>query len=248
MSPLGLTGWGLAGILWLLTDALQAARRRRELQVARGCHELRGPLTAARLGLALERDTLPPATARRLRAIDAELARAAQTIEELGADGINRGGAADAHCRGARVVELGRLAEQVVEARAGRARAAGISLDGWLGEALVAGDERRLAQALANLIDNALVHGRGPVQVLVGARGGHARVEVSDHGPGLTEPLDAVIRRARHRGPRHGHGLTLAADVAAAHGGRLCTAPSSAGARIVLELPLLGQAGSAVGG
>jgi signal transduction histidine kinase len=35
-----------------------------------------------------------------------------------------------------------------------------------------------------------------------------------------------------------GHGLRIAAGVARAHGGRLISAPSDRGARMVLELPL----------
>jgi K+-sensing histidine kinase KdpD len=41
----------------------------------------------------------------------------------------------------------------------------------------------------------------------------------------------------------HGHGLPVAASVAAAHGGRLLSAPSERGARLVLELPLVDTQG-----
>src|SRR5271167_3911316 len=49
---------------------------------ARACHELRGPLTAARLGLQLgsRAGELSPA---RLRAIDLELGRAALALDDL---------------------------------------------------------------------------------------------------------------------------------------------------------------------
>ena len=54
----------------------------REEAVARACHELRGPLTAAALGveLGLAREALSPA---QLRAIDSELGRATLALDDL---------------------------------------------------------------------------------------------------------------------------------------------------------------------
>ena len=81
----------VALVAWLLAGAGLGAgaffafelRRRREL-VARACHELRGPLTAAHLALhaGVRRGDAPPA---RLAAIDRELARAAVALEDLAA-------------------------------------------------------------------------------------------------------------------------------------------------------------------
>ena len=48
-----------------------------------------------------------------------------------------------------------------------------------------------------------------------------------------------LARRGRRR-RRRGHGLGVACDVAAAHGGRLGSAPCEQGARLVLELPAAG--------
>jgi signal transduction histidine kinase len=62
---------------------------------------------------------------------------------------------------------------------------------------------------------------------------------VLDRGPGLPEPVGELIRR-RKPGLRHGHGLRIADAIATAHGGRLVAAPSSSGARLVLELPTAG--------
>jgi signal transduction histidine kinase len=46
----------------------------------------------------------------------------------------------------------------------------------------------------------------------------------------------ALARRGR-RGTR-GHGLAIASEIAARHGGRIVAAPSPRGAAVVLELPL----------
>jgi hypothetical protein len=62
------------------------------------------------------------------------------------------------------------------------------------------------------------------------------RIEVTDAGPGLPEPVSRLIARRRRGAPR-GRGLTIAARIARDHGGRLSSAPSSRGACLVIELP-----------
>jgi signal transduction histidine kinase len=117
----------------------------------------------------------------------------------------------------------------------------------WMAaEAAVVGDRPRLAQATGNLIANAIEHGGGPVEVRGRLEGSSVRIEVIDGGAGLAAPLDELARRARRRawlgGDRtRGHGLAVAAAVAAAHGGRLAAAPCDRGARLVLELPVAAE-------
>jgi signal transduction histidine kinase len=97
----------------------------------------------------------------------------------------------------------------------------------------------RLAQAVGNLVANAIEHGGSRVELRAAAAGGRVRVEVRDDGPGLPAPIPVLIRRARGGRGRRGRGLAIAADVAARHGGRLGSAPASTGACLVLELPAL---------
>jgi signal transduction histidine kinase len=110
-------------------------------------------------------------------------------------------------------------------------------------------DHRLLRQALANLIANALDHGTGDVLLAARRRGGRVRIEVLD-GPRRrpaaapvavprSSLLGAIRRAGRHR---RGHGLRVAADVAARHGGRLLLARDGRGAVAVIELPLPGTA------
>ena len=103
-------------------------------------------------------------------------------------------------------------------------------------------DRLRIAQALANLVANAVEHGGGEVRVRARAAAVSARVEVTDGGAGLPAPLADLVAAARGRRDRRGHGLALAAVIARRHGGRLVTAPSPRGARLVLELPLAAAA------
>jgi signal transduction histidine kinase len=127
-----------------------------------------------------------------------------------------------------------------------RAELAGGSLElRWMaGEAMVEGERCALAQALDNLIANAIEHG-GP-EIVVEARlcRGRLRLCVADSGVG---PASTVRRRppglrARLSGRRrHGHGLRLVRRTAAEHGGGFRLDRSERGARAVLELPLLDE-------
>ncbi|AYF74149.1 sensor histidine kinase [Nocardia yunnanensis] len=71
------------------------------------------------------------------------------------------------------------------------------------------------------LIDNALVHGAGPTTVSAQAVGDDLLIEVSDRGPGLTDPEAAFTARTTGTGDTHGIGLGLARTLAEAEGGRL---------------------------
>jgi two-component system sensor histidine kinase MtrB len=106
-------------------------------------------------------------------------------------------------------------------------------------------DRRRLDVIVANLVGNALRHGRPPVRVHVAAARTDVSIEVTDRGPGLSdEVLPRVFDRfykhdvARTRTPGSGLGLAIALQNARLHGGDL-TAGNAAGggARFVLRLP-----------
>jgi signal transduction histidine kinase len=83
------------------------------------------------------------------------------------------------------------------------------------------------------------------VRVRGRADGARVRIEVIDDGPGLSAPVAALARRPRAGRGRRGRGLAIAAEIAARHGGRLAAAPAAGGGRVVLELPLAGQAARA---
>jgi signal transduction histidine kinase len=212
-------------------------RRRREL-VVRACHELRGPLTAVRLCLATmeRRGEAPP---ERLAALELELRRAGLALDDFAAARSGRRTAdRDEH------VEVDELLEEQFdtwEVVAG-AFASTLELCGLQPGAYVRGDRLRLAQAISNLVANALEHGPGRVQITARAVGDrHVRIEVIDEGPGLPSPvasLTRVARAGRGRRPGRGRGLAIAAEIAARHGGRLVAAPAQRGARIGIELPV----------
>jgi len=126
----------------------------------------------------------------------------------------------------------------------------------------VLADERKLRQAISNLVGNAVKfssHG-GEVLVAVSRASDRLRVEVWDQGPGIPaedqahvfEPLFHARRTNRAteaRRPGSGLGLPVARRIAEAHGGRvLLESPPSAqpagathpfpGTRVVLEIPV----------
>jgi signal transduction histidine kinase len=232
-----LAGWLAASGAGLAAGGAWRALSGRMETVARACHELRGPLTAARLGLQLGARVgeLSPA---RMRAIDLELGRAALALEDL--DGVRARGMIDAW-RPLEPVDLGELVADSVEAWRAAADARSVELTGsWSGPPASAwGDRLRLAQATGNLIANAIEHGGGVVEVRGAVDGHHARIEVVDSGPGLPAPVAELARGRRGGRGARGRGLAIAFAVAASHGGRLQAAPSRQGARLVLELPAI---------
>lgn len=227
----------MAVVLWRQTLAARAEK------VARACHELRGPLAAARLGVELTA-ARPSASAARLRAIELELDRAAFALDDL--QGVSRppGPATE---RGWVDVEL--WLRDSVEAWAPVAARRGVTLKvGWEGPpGSVEGERARLAQATGNLIANAIEHGGGAVEVLGKATERRVSITVHNDGPPLSPEVrqwlargpGARARRPRGTAPGRGRGLAIARTVATAHGGRLTAEPTETGASLVLELPLM---------
>ena len=228
MTGLALAGWLLAAIAALAAFAVQ--RRQAEL-VARACHELAGPLTAAGLALHVARREAPVP---RLAAIDLELRRAARALEDLHAA---RAGRTARDERAA--VDVGCLLAQQALAWQAAARERGCQLRVAAASGLIVeADAVRLAQAVGNLLANALEHADARRVELRAERAGAAvRVEVRDDGRGLSAPVAELTRGARAGRGGRGRGLAIAREVAARHGGRLETAPAERGTALALVIP-----------
>jgi signal transduction histidine kinase len=104
----------------------------------------------------------------------------------------------------------------------------------------VAGDPLLLAQAVSNLIDNALKYARvgGAVTVEVLRRtDGMIEITVADDGPGINDAEKLKAPERFYRGdisrgtPGVGLGLSLVAAVAKLHGGSLVLADNNPGLR-----------------
>ncbi|CUR59212.1 putative PAS/PAC sensor hybrid histidine kinase [metagenome] len=124
------------------------------------------------------------------------------------------------------------LAELVRSAAARRASAGpGVTVEVDVAQGLVVpGDEVRLAQALDNLLDNAVRHGRAPLAVA--ARMGDDAVElrVTDAGPGVPDDLvPRLFDRHATSGAAGGSGLGLhlVREIVRGHGGDVVYEPPS---------------------
>ncbi|MGZ4351429.1 MAG: sensor histidine kinase [Solirubrobacteraceae bacterium] len=118
-------------------------------------------------------------------------------------------------------------------------------------DAMLTADPDRLAQALRNLIRNAVEHTTAPdglVRLEVTQRpGGVVRFVVLDDGPGIEDAdLERVFERFRRTDDGRsrktggaGLGLAIVRAIARAHGGDARAVHSRTGARLELELPRL---------
>lgn len=145
--------------------------------------------------------------------------------------------------------DLADLVREAVERFAARAAAAGVDLaaaDGSAASLVVRCDATLVAQALANLVENALRHSGSPtIRVSCGRSGKLARLVVEDAGRGV--PADEAARiferfhrvdpaRAAESGGA-GLGLAIVRRIAKLHGGEAtCEPVSPHGARFVVTL------------
>jgi signal transduction histidine kinase len=141
------------------------------------------------------------------------------------------------------------VAEGVAELYEPVAEEAGVALSVVAAPGLVVqGNRELLGQAVANLVDNALKHGGGAVEIGLARQGDLARLTVGDHGPGIpaeerARALERFVRLEQSRStPGSGLGLSLAQAVARLHGGTLTLEDNAPGLRAVLELPLMAGA------
>jgi signal transduction histidine kinase len=111
------------------------------------------------------------------------------------------------------------------------------------GPMLISGDPVLLAQAMSNLIDNALKYAPqgGKIEVSVQRRGESAvEISVADNGPGIDESEKSKVVERFYRGdssrgtPGVGLGLSLVQAVAKLHGSELELHDQQPGLRVVL--------------
>jgi signal transduction histidine kinase len=145
-----------------------------------------------------------------------------------------------------RTVDLAEIVREVVELFDAAAEEKGARLEA-VGDRRVPliGDRDLLFDAVANLVDNAIKHGRdaGRVTVEVRARERGAVIAVADDGPGIPAgELQHVLKRfyrlerSRHT-PGNGLGLSLVAAVARLHGAEIEMLDNAPGLEFRLRFP-----------
>ncbi|MEV4438315.1 ATP-binding protein [Streptomyces sp. NPDC049577] len=181
-------------------------------------HQLRTPLTA--LSMRLEEITLTddPETVK-------EEATIALTQVERLTDVVQRllTNSRDPKTGSAVTFDLDEVIKQQIEEWRPATRSGGRALvrSGKQGLRAV-GTPGAVAQVLATLIENSLMHGDGTVALRTRVTGNQAVVEVSDEGPGVPPDLGSrVFERTVSGRNSTGLGLAVARDLAEADGGRL---------------------------
>jgi signal transduction histidine kinase len=226
-----LAGWPLT-LSMAATAAAQSLRAgRRRSALNRAVHELRRPLQVVALASGPRFATAAGG--------DDPIELAAAALERLDRE-INGGPAAPAWGR----IDGHALVQSAVGRWQARAKLAEGSLElRWnAADATVTGERPALAQALDNLIVNAIEHGGPTIIVAARLREGRLRIAVADSGRATrprsrrNSPAEVVARLSgRHR---HGHGLAVVRQVASAHGGGFALRRTERGSLAVLELPL----------
>lgn len=145
-----------------------------------------------------------------------------------------------------RTVNLVEIASEVVELYDAAAEQEGTRL-AVVGdrEVMVTGDRDLIFDAIANLVDNAIKHGRAGGQVVVANENidGKPVISIADDGPGIPaheheQVLKRFYRLEHNRyTPGNGLGLSLVAAVAHLHGARIEMLDNSPGLKLKLCFP-----------
>jgi signal transduction histidine kinase len=146
-------------------------------------------------------------------------------------------------------VDLATVARDVAELYEAAAEDRGIRLRCDLEPALVRGHAQLLAQAVANLLDNAMRHGGGDIAIHSGVdSAGAGFVAVRDRGPGIPSAerarvLERFVRLDQSRvDGGAGLGLALVKAVAKTHGGSIELRGEDPGLSATLSIPNDGAA------
>jgi signal transduction histidine kinase len=102
-------------------------------------------------------------------------------------------------------------------------------------------DPDKLDQVLANLVDNAVRHGAGDVEIGVASIADGVAISVSDHGDGVAADIRGLVFRRFWRAGRRGGtglGLYIVKGLVEAHGGEVAVGETaSGGALFRITLP-----------
>ncbi|WP_334062837.1 GAF domain-containing sensor histidine kinase [Limimaricola cinnabarinus] len=212
-------------------------------------HDLRNPVAALDAGLRqLDREPLTDKARRVLPLMRASLQRMNDLIDNIMLHATARLGG------GIRILAspdapLAESLTQVVEELRAAAPEREIALD-LAFDRPVACDAPRIAQAVSNLLSNALRHGTPgtPITLSGAIRGSEVTITIANHGPPIPGALRQKLfepyqRGTQTRGEGLGLGLYIAASIAAAHGGRIELGCEDGITRFTLSLPMLSPPG-----
>jgi len=225
------------GALDRLAQAYEAERR----FVGDAAHELRTPLAV--LSLRLQRAELDGVL--EWTAINRDMTEVNRLVAQLLDLARKEHARQAATAVGRSVVNLSRIAREAAAAVIPLADEAGRAIEVELPASLpIRGQVDDLRDMIRNLLDNALLHGRGTIrvtgQIETGHRDRHVLITISDEGDGvpleLREEMFDRFRKGRQDSPGHGLGLAIVREVVVGHGGAISFLPGP-GCRMRLVLP-----------
>jgi heavy metal sensor kinase len=222
---------------------LESALARERQFVSDASHELRTPLAALRteLEIALRRKRTPEEMEAAMRSAEEETERLCRLAEDLLVLAQADDGSLPVRQEQLPATELlTAVRERYGRQAADVGRPLQIQADDQL-ELHV--DRLRVEQALGNLVENALLHGRGRILLIARRRDGRVELHVRDEGSGFApEFIERAFDRfsrsdSARQGPGVGLGLAIVDLIARAHGGSAHAANLNVGADAWLELP-----------
>ena len=147
-----------------------------------------------------------------------------------------------------RMVNLGEIATEVTELFDAAAEGKGGRVEVFGDKTVrISADRDLLFDAISNLVDNAIKHGRegGLVSVRLDRKDREAILSVSDEGPGIpSEEFEHVFKRfyrleRSRRMPGNGLGISLVAAVTRLHGASVRFIDNAPGLRVELRFPFI---------
>jgi signal transduction histidine kinase len=204
-------------------------------------HDLRTPLNRLQASAEGAMTSLAPGSAERrvLERVTVEVDQMRSTL-----DALLRIALAETGTVAREPVDLSELVASVVELYAPVSEQRGIVLESSVAPgAQVQGNRQLLAQALANLLDNAIkfTPDGGRIRVVLDGSGSAPQVIVEDNGPGIPADKREIVlgRRVRldeaRKFPGSGLGLSLVAAVTKLHGAQLVLDDAGPGLKVSLK-------------
>ncbi len=201
-----------------MVGALAESRQRQQQLVADASHELRTPLTSLQTNAELL-DRVDRLTDAQRHQVSEGIRYEVRELTDLVSELVDLARDPDTDAEPVGTVALSETTLAVVEAA--RRRTDRLITTAVAGESTVTGRSKALTRAISNLVDNAIKHGDGEIDVSIRDR----TVEVRDHGRGIPESdLQHVFDRfyradVARTEPGSGLGLSIVAQVVERHGG-----------------------------